>query len=137
MNIFEIASRKKFRFDSERGAMTTEQLWDLPLTSRTGFDLDSVAKAVSAELKAQSEESFVTTTTNPRKGELEVMLEVVKHVISFKIATAKAAAERVEKAEKRRKIMDAIQAKDEQALTTASKEDLLKQLAELDETVDA
>ena len=131
-NLFEIATRKAFRFQSNRGDLTTEQLWELPLTSRVGFDLDSVAKAVNAELKSVTEESFVATRVNPRKGDLEAKLDVLKHIIAVKIAEAEAATARVAKQEKRAKILDALAAKENEELTQASKDDLLKQLAELD-----
>lgn len=131
-NLFEIATRKAFRFQSNRGDLTTEQLWELPLTSRGGFDLDSVAKAVNAELKSVTEESFVATRVNPRKGDLETKLDVLKHIIAVKIAEAKAVTERIAKQEKRAKILDALAAKENEELSQASKDDLLKQLAELD-----
>ena len=66
MNLFEIATRAKFRFDSLKGALTVEQLWELPLQSRTGVDLDTVAKGINASLKEVAEESFVPTArTSP------------------------------------------------------------------------
>ena len=132
MNIFEVATRKAFRFQSVRGDLTTEQVWELPLTSRAGFDLDSVAKAVNSELKSVTEESFVATRVNPRKGDLETKLEVLKYIIAVKIAEAEAVTARVAKQEKRAKILDALAAKENEELTQASKDDLLKQLADLD-----
>ena len=50
INIFEQASRAKLRFDSVKGQLVTEQLWDLPLQSKTNFDLDTVAKGISGAL---------------------------------------------------------------------------------------
>ncbi len=131
-DLFVEASRKAFRYTSIRGELTTEQLWDLPLTSRSGFDLDSVAKAVNADLKAETEESFVSTIANPRKGDLETKLEVVKFIIADKIAEAERAAQRIDKMRQRAEILDAIAAKDKQSLSDASKDELLKKLAELD-----
>ena len=65
MNLFEIATRKKLRFPSLKGELSAEQLWDLPLSSRVGLDLDNIAKAVNKDLKAEEEDSFVKTSTNP------------------------------------------------------------------------
>lgn len=132
MNIFETATRNKFRFPSARGELTTEQLWDLPLTSKNSFDLDTVARTVNGELKAVSEESFVTPKVNPNKGSLEVKLEIIKHVIATKLAEADKRQQAQERAEKRRKILEALASKEDEALSQASKDDLLKQLAELD-----
>jgi hypothetical protein len=116
-DLFIVASRKKFRFASERGDLSVEQLWDLPLTSKNGFNLNAVAIAVDSELKGLAEESFVETSTNPRRRELEQMLEVVKYVISVK--------------ELKRKLQDAIAAKESLALLDASLDDLKAQLASI------
>lgn len=83
---FETATRKQYRYPSCKGMITTEDLWQLPLTSKSGFDLDSVAKAINADLKARAEESFVTTSADPRKGVLQDMLAIVVHVIGVKQA---------------------------------------------------
>ena len=129
--LFITASRKKFRFASERGELTTENLWDLPLTSRNSFDLNAVAIGVNSELKGLAEESFVETSTNPRRKDLENMLEVIKYVISVKQEEAKAATERVAKLSLKRKIQDAIEAKEGEELSGASLDDLKAQLAAL------
>jgi hypothetical protein len=130
-DLFIVASRRKFRFASERGDLSVEQLWDLPLTSKNGFNLNAVAIAVNSELKGLAEESFVETSTNPRRRELEQMLEVVKYVISVKQEEAMAAQERVAKQELKRKLQDAIAAKEGQALLDASLDDLRAQLASI------
>jgi len=65
VTIFEKATQEKFRYPSTKGLLTTEQLWELPLTAKSGFSLDDVAKAVNAELKAIDTESFVATAPNP------------------------------------------------------------------------
>jgi hypothetical protein len=137
MNIFEQAARRKYRFPSAKGELTVEQLWDLPLIAapRAGTaiaDLDSIARGIAAELRGVTSESFVETKPDPRKGDLETKLEVLKHVIAAKQADAAAAKTAAERAEKRRKLVDAIAAKDEQAIQNMSKEELLKQLAEID-----
>ena len=130
-NLFITSSRKKFRFASERGDLTVENLWDLPLTSKNGFNLNAVAIGVNAELKSLAEESFVETSTNPRRKDLENMLEIVKYVIAVKQDEAKAATERVAKQELKRKLREAIEAKEGEALQSASLEDLKAQLAAL------
>jgi hypothetical protein len=132
MDIFEIASRKKFTYPSVVGMLTTEQLWDLPLTSVRGASLDSVARAVNSDLKSVTEESFVAVKPNPAKADLETKLEVVKHIIAVKQderAKADAAADR---ADKRRKLAEALASKQDQALAAMSEEEIRKQLDELD-----
>jgi hypothetical protein len=132
--IYKIAARNKFRFPSVRGDLSVEQLFELPLKSATGFDLDNVARTVNTELKALSEESFVEdTVSTPRKKTLETALEIVKDVIKTKQEENATRLSKAKKAEERKKILDAIGAKKDQQLTQASLEELEKKLAALEE----
>lgn len=127
MNIFERASRRKLRFPSDRGELSTEQLWDLDLLS-----LDKIARTVNTALKSVTEESFIETKPNPAQRGCELQLEIVKHVIASKQADIKAAEARAEKADRRRKLVDALGAKEEEELGKKSKAQLIKDLAKLD-----
>lgn len=137
MDKFELASRNKLRFPSPVGELTTEQLWDLPLLApslqraRAG-DLDTVARTINANLKAVTEESFVSVKPNPAKAAYELQLEIVKHIIAVKQEEAAKAKDRAEKAEKRRKLLDALAQKEEQELGAKSKDEILKELADLE-----
>ena len=51
-NLFEVAARKKYRFDSQKGLLSVEELWDLPLQSTKSVSLDSIAIALNKEIKA-------------------------------------------------------------------------------------
>lgn len=137
MDLFAIAARKKFRFPSPVGDLTAEQLWDLPLLARETrqikVDLDTVARGINTELKSVTEESFVAVKPNPRQKELADKLEIVKAVIGVKQEEAAKAAAAVVRAEKRRKLVDALARQEDKALYEASKDDLVKQLAELDQ----
>lgn len=134
MDIFETATRKRFRFPSIIGDLTTEQLWDLPLTARSHAspDLDHVARAVNADLKAVTEETFVSDKPDPKKPDLEMKLEIVKHIIAEKRADALAAKTRADNAALKSKILEAIAAKDNDALANMSKDELLKRLEALE-----
>lgn len=131
MSIFEQASIQKIRFPSVRGELTTEQLWDLPLQSKNQFDLDTVAKEVNTSLKSVTEESFVATTTSPAKAKYELMLELVKHVIAFKLKANEEQRSRAEKAAKKDKLVAILGEKQDAALKELTAEELAKQIAEL------
>ena len=128
-NIFEAATRKALRFATERGPVTVEQLWQMPLQAKNLFDLDSVAKDCNAKVKSFAEESFVTPTNTPAKAEAELALEVVKHIIQTKMTEA--AAEAAQKRETRQKILGIMAEKQDEALKSMSMEDLKKQLEAL------
>lgn len=131
MNLFEIASREGYRFESAKGSLTVEDLWVLPLTARNnGTSLDSVAKQINKQLKSSEEESFVTQKTNADTA-LSNKLELVKHIISVRLEEANLAKVRADKAQEKSKILEILARKQEQSLENASEEDLLAKLAEL------
>lgn len=132
--MYKFAAQNKLRFPSCRGELTVEQLFELPLKSASGFDLNSVAQAINKELKTTGEESFVEDVTeDPHRKALSVALEIVKDVIKTKQEENAARLNRAKRAEERRKILDAMSAKQDQALTAASIEELQAKLNALDE----
>lgn len=132
-DVYKFAAQHGLRFPSRRGLLVAEQLFQLPLKSQAGFDLDSVARDINARLKDKSEESFVEdTSADPEKEALKVALDLVKDVIATKQAENRVALAKANKAAERKKILDAIAAKKDEKLTQSSLEDLEKQLAALD-----
>ena len=131
MNIFEQASRKNLRFTSSRGELLTEQLWTMPLTSKSGFDLDTVARGINQELKAVTGDSFVSTYTNPTKTTLELQLEIVKYIIAVKLQEAEDNSLRIQRADERAKLIDIVAAKRDESLKALPIEELEKKLAAL------
>lgn len=130
-NIFEQATEKKLRFPTDRGFLTVENLWDLPLQARDSFDLDTIAKGINRQIKEVAEESFVATTTNPAKVMLELQLDVLKHIIAMKIAKADAAKSRAEKAALKERLIAVLANKQDQSLQGLSEEEITKRIAEL------
>ena len=131
VNIFEQASIKKVRFQSVKGELTVEQLWDLPLQSRNQFDLDNIAKAISRELNVVAEESFVSTQENAVKDALTLKLDIVKHIIAVKIQARDEAAIRAAKAAEKEKLLRLLGEKQDEALRTLTPEELIRRINEL------
>lgn len=131
-NMFEQATRNKLRFESTKGPLTVEQVWDAPLTSRNGFSLDDIAKQAKRELDALSEESFVEQVS-PLKSVAVLKLEVVKHIISVKLAEKEAASKRAERAELRRQLTEALAEKQSDTIKNMSSEEIQKRLKELED----
>lgn len=134
-NIFEIAARNKFRYRAPNGQLTTEQLFDLPLTSTTGkANLNDVAVAISDEVDKLGTKSFVASaSTDPQRTMLNLQLDVVKAIIETKQAENAAARSRIEKRAERDKLLDAIEQADRRELGSKSADELRKQLAALDD----
>ena len=126
---FEKASRLKLRFDTTKGALSVEDLWDLPLRGN-GISLNSVAKFLNQKIKTESEDDFVSPITKANT-DLELQFALAKHVIAVRLAEASAAAEIRERREKKQKLLEIISRKQDAALEQAPVEDLEKMLAEL------
>lgn len=127
MNIFEQATRQGFRFQTKKGLITTEDLWNLPLTSTTGVSLDEVARQLHKEIQASSVPSFVEAKTESNSL-LEAQLEVVKHIIAVKLEEKKVRDEAREVAAKKQRVMELIQSKEDAVLADMSIEELKKML---------
>jgi hypothetical protein len=132
-NIFELASRQKTRINTARGSVSTESLWDMTLTGKSGVDLDSVGQAILVELDGLKTRSLVTTRTNPRVPELELQLALIKHVIAVKQEENTARLAKAEKITKRNTLIDLLAKKQTEALGALSEEEIKKQLAALDD----
>ena len=131
MNIFEQATRRAIRFESAKGDLSVEQLWDLPLQSRNQFDLDTVAKTVNRQLNAVTEESFVSVRENPAKETLSLKLELVKHIISVKLQEAEEARNRATKASEKEKLLRLLDEKQNEALRALTPEEIQERLKAL------
>lgn len=135
MNIFERAARGKIRFASSVGLLTTEQLFDLPLSAGTSriaqTSLDSIGREIVRALKSIDTESLVETKPNPEKADLELKLEIVKHVIAAKQADAAAAEKRAANAEERRILLEAYADKKTDSIKALPMEEIEKRLAAL------
>lgn len=131
MDIYKLACTKKVRFKTATGFISTEDLFDLPLTSKNDMNLDAVAKTVYEALKSEESVSFVEKTSNPRKEGLELAMEIVKDVIRTKQEEAAAKADLASKAAKRDQLLRALSAKQEQELANMPLEKLQEELQKL------
>lgn len=124
MNIFEIATRKAFRFQSPKGLLTVEDLWNLPMSKGTA-NLNDIAISINRRIKASAEESFVAVAGQKRVDSDDVvMLEILKHIISVRQAEDEARTTAQAKAEQRRKLQELIDRKKEGELEGKSIEEL-------------
>lgn len=128
MNIFEQALKNKYRFETINGFISTEDLFDLPLTGKR-VNLDSVAKTLNRKLKELEEESFVKPKANDVTV-LQMKLDIVKHIIKLRLDELEASKSAAEKKERNQKILEIMKEKEDEGLRALSKEDLEKLLAE-------
>jgi hypothetical protein len=124
MDIFEVATRSKFRFPF-KGLINVEDLWDLSTEN-----LDSIYKNLNSQLKQTQEESLLKVRSTGDK-ELDVKIEIVKHIVTVKLEEATARLQAKEKREQKQKIMEILQNKKEASLLGKTTEELQKMLEEL------
>ena len=79
--MFEIAVRSKMRFPY-KGQISVEDLWDLDVNA-----LDGVFKTLNGKVKVSQEESLLQTRSKESE-ELMLQIEIVKHIVSVKLAEA-------------------------------------------------
>lgn len=119
--MFDKATRSKLRFESTRGLLSVEELWDLPLRGK--ISLDSLAKSVSRKIKAADGESFVDARSTTDATE-ELRLDILKHIIGVKLAEESASREAAEKREKNARIRAMLAQKEEEKLAGLSVDEL-------------
>jgi len=130
--MFEKAVRMKLRFGSPQGALSAEDLWDLPLTSTRAnqANLNNVAKEINAQLKAAGEEDFV----NPKPSTeniLQLKLEIVKHVIKVRQDENEEVRAATAKREQKARILEIIAQKQDKELEGKSLDELKEMVAAL------
>ena len=132
MSMFEKATRLKLRFDSPQGALSVEDLWDIPLTSTRAnvANLDNIAKALFKQVKEADTTSFVVKAKQADET-VQLQFEVVKHIIDVRLAEAEKAEEAKSNKAKKQMIMSIIAQKKNEQLMGAPLEELEKMVAEL------
>lgn len=124
INIFEQGTRQNVLFNF-RGLMTIQDLWKLSLQN-----LNTIAVALYEEIKGQAAISFIEDAPVANQ-ELQLKLDIVKRVIEVKKAEKEAAKILADKKAKKQRLLEILNQKQDEALTSMSVEELEKQLAEL------
>jgi len=125
MNMFETATRCKFRFPF-RGLVSVEDLWDLDVRY-----LDSIFKTLNAEAKEANEESLLATKSQEDEI-LNTKIEIVKYIVKVKLEEEAARLQARERKEKKQKIMEIVASKQDADLQNKSVEELQKMIDELE-----
>ncbi len=125
--MFEKSSRLKLRFETNKGLVRDEDLWDLALES-----LNTMAIGVKRQLVEESGESFIKTKTKANV-ELELKLEILVHIINTKIAEKEVAKAKATKKAQLDQLNQLLANKKMQDLENLSSEELEKRIAELQE----
>lgn len=124
MNIFGKATKEKVRFQTQSGTVTVEDLWDLPLQSKTNkVCLDDIAKQLHKEIKDSEEVSFVSSSS-PKNSLLELKFDIVKHIIGVKVEENQKTREAIAQKQQREQILSILAEKESESLKNKSIEEL-------------
>jgi hypothetical protein len=110
MENFKLASQQKIRYQTTKGQLSTEQLWDLSLD-----ELDALAVSLESEHKQSGKKSFIIKTSVKDKT-AKLRFDVVLDVLNTKVEEAQAAAEALEIKEHNKKIITLISEKQDESL---------------------
>ena len=124
--MFETALRNKYRFPY-KGMISAEDLWDLKVEQ-----LDSIFKCLNAKARLAQEESLLLAKKQ-EDVETEHKIEIVRYVVSVKLAEAEKAKLAAQNRMEAQKIMGIIARKQDDALLNLSMEELQAKLAALQE----
>jgi len=123
--LFVLAARKKYRFESGRGSVSVEDLFDLSLAA-----LDNVAVALDEKIQKAGRKSFIAKLSRST-GDDENRLEIVKFVIETLQAEADARKTRAEKENQKAFLKGLLEKKQLEQLEGLSAEEIQKQLDQL------
>lgn len=116
--MFEEATRNKYRFPSNVGMVSVEDLWDLPAPH-----LDAIFKKLNKQLKQSEEESLLITTSDADK-ETEDKIAIVKHIFLTKTFEANDRLQAKERKEKKQYLLSLLQQKQDETYKSKSVEEL-------------
>ena len=124
--MYKLAAKSKLRFQSTKGILTVEDLFDLSLK-----DLDAIFKFYNKQKKDSGEESLLGVKST-EDSDITLRIEILKDVVATKQEEAEKA--RIKSANRIRKtqIMDLIAKKEQEKDSGRSLDDLLKELETLD-----
>lgn len=84
MELFAKVVKMGLNFQTVKGVVLPQDLWNMPLTGNNGFNLDQVSRELLKLVRATQEDSLVSTAKiNPVD---ELRLEVLKVIIADKQA---------------------------------------------------
>lgn len=131
-NLFALASRMKFRFETTKGSLSVEDLWDLPLTGKNGrVNLDDIARGLYRQVKDSGDEMSFVSPTQKADETPQLKLELVKHIISILVAERDTAAQAAARKEQKQRLLELIARKEDETLAGKSLDELRAMVEQL------
>ena len=125
-NLFEIASKKKFRFPYTKGNITTEDLWDL-----SKLELNKIYLKLQEQKDKENVKSLLDI--NNTTSSLDQKIEIVKHVFTEKVTAAKKAEDSLARSQKKKELQAILKDKEHEAYRNMSVEQLKAEISNIDD----
>ena len=110
MDNFKLASQQQLRFQTPKGLLTTEQLWDLSLE-----DLDILAVSLETEHKESGKKSFLNRSSVKDKT-AKLRFDIVLDILNTKVEEMQVAQQTKEDKDFNEKIIELIAEKQDESL---------------------
>lgn len=123
--LFEKASRIKLRFESGKGNLTVEDLWDLSLQQ-----LNKLAKGLHKLIKEDVEEDFLEEKSS-EDTILKLKFDIVLHILNVKKEEQKARKEATTKRAEKERLLGILERKQHEADENLTEEQLKEKIAGL------
>lgn len=125
MSNFKSATRQKLRFNTSKGMLSTEQMWDLGITFLAG-----IVRNLKKELNKDSDDelAFLDDTSAPVDETVELRFNIVKEIYLAKKSERDSIKTEAAKKEHNQKILAEIARRKEESITKVSDEELEKML---------
>lgn len=126
-NIFEYATRYQTRFPY-KGSVSVEDLWTLSVT-----ELDKIYKVLMKKKKTEAEEESLLSVRTKEDEELEVQIDIIKHIVTVKLEEKDAREQARANKEQRQKLLEIKARRQDAALESMSDAELDAMLAKYSE----
>jgi uncharacterized membrane protein len=126
MEFYKLASKQKLRFQTSKGNLSVEQLWEL-----SEAELDALAVSLEDEYNQSGKKSFLVKRSVKDKT-TKMKFDIVLDILNTKVEERQSAEERAEKRAKNKKIIELIAEKQDESLKGKSIKQLEAMLVDED-----
>jgi len=123
--MFDKATRIKLRFQTDRGQLSVEDVWELNLAQ-----LNQLAKSLRKKLKDGEEEDFLNTKSEADVTD-KLRFDIVLHILEIKKSEKSEREQAAENKLKRERLLGVLAEKQDAKLREMSPEEIIKELEAL------
>ena len=128
---FKEGTRIGLTFDTVRGQVSIYDLWNIPLQSKHGFDLDTIAQDYYQQVKEDKSTKSFVAKKNIRDRRLVLALDIIKEVIAYKLDEIETSEQAETKKAEKAELLDLLAEREKDELRGLSKDELRERIKNL------